>query len=189
MGWLVSIGVGACLTARLPETEPPRFRGLVRFAETELGANLLGGAVFLFAFLGWRSISQPDLFAPSDSLYQATVQLLIDRDTPNVLPTKEVVDFEPSGDFQTQLELLKGRMLAERVVERANLQKNAELSTGPLMSPWERFQRRFLGKPPASTVDSDGMPLSPAIAAFARSASLVATKSAHTFAKWPASNG
>lgn len=99
-------------------------------------------------------------------LYQATVLLLIERDTPNLLPTKEIVDFELAGDFQTQLELLKGRMLAERVVARLNLQKDAELSTGPLMSPWERFQRRFLGRPPASSLDSDGMLLSPAVAAF-----------------------
>ena len=46
------------------------------------------------------------------------------------------------------------------------LQKSPEFQTGPLLSPWERFQRRLLRKGPASTVDSDGMPLSPAVAAF-----------------------
>ena len=34
------------------------------------------------------------------------------------------------------------------------------------MTPWERFERRFLGRPPAAAVDVDGMLLSPAVAAF-----------------------
>ncbi len=100
-------------------------------------------------------------------VYQATTQILIDRDTPNLLPTKEIVDMGEAGAdyFQTQFELLRGRRLAEKVVEKLALQKNPEFQQGPLMSPWERIQRRFFGKPPASTLDSDGMPLSPAIAA------------------------
>ncbi len=101
-------------------------------------------------------------------VYQATVQILIDRDTPNVLPTKELLEGRDRGAdyFQTQFELLRGRMLAEKVVERLNLQKHPELQAGPLMSPWESFQRSFLGKEPASTLDSDGLPLQPAVAAF-----------------------
>ena len=101
-------------------------------------------------------------------VYQATVQILIDRDTPNVLPTKELLEGTDRGTdyFQTQFELLRGRMLAEKVVERLNLQKHPEFQAGPLMSPWESFQRSILGKVPASTLDSDGMPLQPAVAAF-----------------------
>lgn len=100
-------------------------------------------------------------------VYQATTQILIDRDTPNLLPTKEIVDMGEGGAdyFQTQFELLRGRRLAEAVVEKLDLQKNPEFQQGPLMSPWERIQRRFFGKAPASALDSDGMPLSPAIAA------------------------
>src|SRR5687767_13915589 len=96
-------------------------------------------------------------------LYQATAQILIDRVTPKVLPTKDLVD-PGVQDFQTEYELLRGRTLAEKTVEKLDLQKSAELSTGPLMSPWERFQRKFLGKVPTPTVDADGMPLSPAAA-------------------------
>ncbi len=101
-------------------------------------------------------------------VYQATAQILIDRDTPNVLPNKELVEIVQAGAdyYQTQYQLLRGRMLAEKVVERLGMQKSAEFQTGPLMTPWERFQRRFLGKPPAATLDSDGIPLSPAVAAF-----------------------
>lgn len=101
-------------------------------------------------------------------LYQATAQILIDQDLPNVLPTKELVEaMQGSADYyQTQFELLRGRTLAERVVERLNLMKSAELQTGPLMSPWERFQRRVLGRPPAATLDNEGLPLAPAVGAF-----------------------
>ena len=66
-------------------------------------------------------------------IYQATAQILIDRDTPNVLPTKELVDMVQSGAdyYQTQYQLLRGRMLAEKVVERLGLQKRPEFLTGP----------------------------------------------------------
>jgi succinoglycan biosynthesis transport protein ExoP len=101
-------------------------------------------------------------------IYQATAQILIDRDTPNVLPSKEIVELAQGGAdyYQTQYQLLRGRMLAERVVERMQLQKSSEFLTGPLLSPWERLERRLLGKAPSSTVDNDGIPLSPAVAAF-----------------------
>jgi succinoglycan biosynthesis transport protein ExoP len=97
-------------------------------------------------------------------IYQATAQILIDRVTPKVLPTKDLVD-QGVQDFQTEYELLRGRTLAEKTVERLELQRSPELATGPLMSPWERFQRKFLGKAPQPIVDADGMPLSPAAAA------------------------
>jgi succinoglycan biosynthesis transport protein ExoP len=97
-------------------------------------------------------------------LYQATTQLLIDRATPRVLPTKEMVD-PGVQDFQTEYELIRSRRVAEKIIAKLDLQKTTELSTGPLMSPWERFQRRFLGKVPTVAIDTDGMPLSPAAAA------------------------
>jgi capsular exopolysaccharide synthesis family protein len=101
-------------------------------------------------------------------LYQATCQILIEHDIPNVLPTKEVMELAPGGTdyYQTQYQLLRGRSLAEAVVQKLNLQHNSEFQTGPLMSPWERFQRRFLGRNAAPAVGSDGMPLSPVVAAF-----------------------
>src|SRR5688572_16007891 len=97
-------------------------------------------------------------------LYQASTQILIDRATPKVLPTKDLVD-PGVQDFQTEYELLRSRTLAEKTIEKLQLQKSAELMTGPLMSPLERFQRKFLGQAPPVNVDADGMPLSPAAAA------------------------
>jgi succinoglycan biosynthesis transport protein ExoP len=99
-------------------------------------------------------------------VYQATTQILIDRDTPNVLPNKELVELVQGGMdyYQTQYQLLKGRSLAERAVERLKLRTHPELATGPMMNPWERV--RVLFGRPASAVDPSGIPLSPAAAAF-----------------------
>jgi polysaccharide biosynthesis transport protein len=116
---------------------------------TSLGVSLLAAVLYNYT-------TRP--------LYRASAQILIDRVAPRILPTKDMVD-QGIQDYQTEYELLRGRTLAERVVERLDLQKNRELATGPLMSPWERFQRRFLGKPAVPIVDSDGLPLSPAAAA------------------------
>ncbi len=67
-------------------------------------------------------------------VYQATTQILIDRDTPDVLPNKELVDLVQGGTdyYQTQYQLLRSRTLAERAVERLNLQTHPELATGPM---------------------------------------------------------
>jgi capsular exopolysaccharide synthesis family protein len=97
-------------------------------------------------------------------LYQASAQILIDRAMPKVLPIRELVDANVQ-DYQTEYQLLRGRALLERVVEKLDLQKSPELQTGPTMSPWERIQGRFLGKPATQLVGNDGIPLSPAVAA------------------------
>ena len=103
----------------------------------------------------------------SRPVYRATTQILIDRDTPDVLPNQELVDIVQGGmaDYQTQYQLLKSKALAERAVEQLQLRMSPELATGPMMSPWERAQR-LLGRPPKSIVGSDGIPLSPAAGAF-----------------------
>src|SRR5512134_4118582 len=75
-------------------------------------------------------------------VYRATTQILIDRDTPDVLPNKELVELVQGGMdyYQTQYQLLKGRSLAERAVERLKLQTHPELATGPMLNPWERLR-------------------------------------------------
>lgn len=99
-------------------------------------------------------------------VYQATAQILIDRDAPSVLPTKELDVSNRAADYyETQYKLLEGRTLAAKVVERLGLQNNPELTTGAFISPWERL-RRTLGAEPGAAVDRDGMPLSPAVASF-----------------------
>jgi exopolysaccharide transport family protein len=100
-------------------------------------------------------------------VYQATTQILIDRDTPNVLPNKELVDLVQGGSdyYQTQYQLLRSRTLAERTVERLKLRTHPELATGPMMNPWERV-RGFFGRPASAVADPSGISLSPAAAAF-----------------------
>src|SRR5207249_7839639 len=88
-------------------------------------------------------------------IYQGTVQILIDKVQPKVLPIKELVD-GATADFQTEYQLLRGRLLLERVVGKLELQKSPELQTGPTISPWERFQLKVLGKVPPPPVDADG---------------------------------
>ena len=100
-------------------------------------------------------------------VYQATAQILIDRRSQNALSSApDRFDSAELSDVATQLEILRGRAIAEKVVGKLNLQKSTELQTGPMMSPWERIERRFLGKAPPVFVDNEGMPLSPAAAAF-----------------------
>ncbi len=100
-------------------------------------------------------------------VYQATAQILIDRRVQSVLPTTaDRLEASEISDMATQLELLRGRAVAEKVVERLELQKATEFQQGPMMSPMERFERKFLGKAPPPMVDNAGLPLSPAAAAF-----------------------
>jgi polysaccharide biosynthesis transport protein len=97
-------------------------------------------------------------------LYQASAQILIDRASPKVLPTSNNVDAGVQ-DFQTEYELIRGRSVTEKVVARLELQKNPEMMKGPMLSPWARFQRRFLGKADEPEIAGDGLPLTPAAAA------------------------
>src|SRR5215472_13024581 len=89
-------------------------------------------------------------------LYRATCQILIEHDIPNVLPTREVMELQGGADYyQTQYQLLRGRNLAEAVVQKLNLQHSSEFQTGPLMSPWERLRRKVLGSAPPPPLGSD----------------------------------
>src|SRR5207245_4426046 len=137
-------------------TDSRRYLDILRKRRGLVGTCL---AVSLLAATVYNYTTRP--------LYQATAQILIERDTPNVLPNKEVIDIGSAGaDYrQTQYYLLRGRAVAEKVVERLSLQKSPEFQSGPLMSPWERVQRKFLGRAPEPP-PSDGIALTPAPAAF-----------------------
>jgi capsular exopolysaccharide synthesis family protein len=67
-------------------------------------------------------------------VYEATAKLLIDREAPNVLPAKEVLQAGEGGSdyYQTQYELLRGRNLIARVVTALGRQAPEEL--GPVAS-------------------------------------------------------
>jgi len=65
-------------------------------------------------------------------VYEASAQILIERDTPNVLTFKEVSQVDAARDdyYQTQYKLLQSRALARRVIESMNLLQDAEFG-GP----------------------------------------------------------
>ncbi|EDN69479.1 Exopolysaccharide biosynthesis protein [Beggiatoa sp. PS] len=56
-------------------------------------------------------------------IYRSTTTLLLEFDKPNVISIEEVYGFSPSGRdyYQTQLEILKSRQLAEKIVDKLNL--------------------------------------------------------------------
>ena len=65
-------------------------------------------------------------------VYEATAQILIERDTPSVLSFKEVAQVDAARDdyYQTQYKLLQSRALVRRVIESMNLLQDAEFG-GP----------------------------------------------------------
>jgi polysaccharide biosynthesis transport protein len=73
-------------------------------------------------------------------VYRASAQILIDRDAPRVLPNPNLATDQGGADyFQTQYELLRGRSLAQRVVESLQLNEKPEFQLGSRVSPWERL--------------------------------------------------
>lgn len=113
--------------------------------------TLTSVAVALLSATLYNSTTRP--------VFRATAQILIDHDAPRVLPNPRL-DADPGGAdyYQTQYELLRGKTLAQKVVERLELEKQAEFQLGPRVSPWERLHGRGSAAP---------VPISPAAAAAA----------------------
>src|SRR5438046_2403196 len=65
-------------------------------------------------------------------VFESSAQILIERDTPNVLSFKEVAQVDAARDdyYQTQYKLLQSRALARRVVESMDLLADPEFG-GP----------------------------------------------------------
>jgi uncharacterized protein involved in exopolysaccharide biosynthesis len=80
--------------------------------------------------------------ATARPVYEATAQLLIERQAPRVLNAVTEADSEPgtADYYETQYELLRGRALAERVLPRLGADRSEELLAGPLLSPWSRLR-------------------------------------------------
>jgi polysaccharide biosynthesis transport protein len=60
-------------------------------------------------------------------VYQATARILIEKETPNILTFKEVMDLDTSNQdyYQTQYKILKSRTLAKQVLEKLGLLSQA----------------------------------------------------------------
>jgi len=89
-------------------------------------------------------------------VYRAEITLRIDSEASKIMPFKDGVQFD-TGDpdyFSTQLELLKSRALAERVVAQMKL-KPAVVTTPPPRPWWEEFFRKEVPQElPASPDDA-----------------------------------
>lgn len=66
-------------------------------------------------------------------IYQATMQLLIDKENPNVVNIQEVLAMNTADldYYQTQYEILKNRSLIKRAIETLDLTHDPELNPPP----------------------------------------------------------
>jgi capsular exopolysaccharide synthesis family protein len=80
--------------------------------------------------------------ATARPVYEATAQLLIERQAPRVLAAGNEGDAEPgtADYYETQYELLRGRALAEKVLPRLEGDHSEDLLAGPLLSSWSRLR-------------------------------------------------
>jgi succinoglycan biosynthesis transport protein ExoP len=60
-------------------------------------------------------------------VYEATARILIEKETPNILTFKEVLDLETADTdyYQTQYKILKSRTLAKQVLEKLGIMEQA----------------------------------------------------------------
>jgi capsular exopolysaccharide synthesis family protein len=114
-------------------------------------ALVLALSVAIPAFIGVRSfMTRP--------LYQASAQILIERDSPSVLTFKEVSQVDTGRDdyYQTQYKLLQSRSLARKAIERLDLLRDEEFG-GP-HTPQEieaiKAQRPGASRPMENAIDA-----------------------------------
>jgi capsular exopolysaccharide synthesis family protein len=84
-------------------------------------------------------------------IYRATVSIQIDRQAPKIVKTDTQPDFGEGSDrfYETQYDLLRSRMLAERVASDLNLGSAVDFLDPPSSSPWKKLRSLIL--PSAST--------------------------------------
>jgi polysaccharide biosynthesis transport protein len=96
----------------------------------------------------------------STPIYQATVSIQIDRQALRVVKTDTQPDFGDGSErfYQTQYDLLKSRMLAERVASDLNLGSAADFLDPPSNSPWKRLRSLILpsAKTGTTTTTTEG---------------------------------
>src|SRR6516225_7104976 len=89
----------------------------------------------------------------STPIYQATVSVQIDRQAPKIIKTgSQDPDFGDDGGYrfyETQYDLLKSRMMAERLASDLNLASASGFLDPPSSSPWRKLRNLIL--PSANT--------------------------------------
>jgi succinoglycan biosynthesis transport protein ExoP len=79
-------------------------------------------------------------------IYRATVTIQIDRQEPRIVKTDADLDFQNDTYrfYESQYELLKSRMLAERVASDLNLVSAPDFLNPPSTSPWRKLRSLIL---------------------------------------------
>jgi capsular exopolysaccharide synthesis family protein len=118
------------LAANPPDYEPPQpgeERHLLEYLDIALRRKRLVIAVAL-AVATYAAVRT----FMTRSVYQATAQILIERESQNILTFKEVTAVDSARDdyYQTQYKLLQSRSLARKVIESQNLLQDPEFG-GP----------------------------------------------------------
>ena len=81
-------------------------------------------------------------------IYQATVQILIERQIPRILQEPGSEASESFGDefYLTQYKLLEGRSLVKKVVDKLNLKKNPQYAAMFNFSPTDTDEMKQLAE-------------------------------------------
>jgi polysaccharide biosynthesis transport protein len=91
-------------------------------------------------------------------IYRAAVSIQIDRQAPKIVKTEtQDLSFADDGDrfYQTQYDLLKSRMLAERVASDLNLASEPDFLNPPSSSPWRKLRSMVLPSANTGTASED----------------------------------
>ena len=75
-------------------------------------------------------------------IYKSTVVIKIDKESPNVLSFKGIQAGSTVDSYETQYEILKSRILAEKVIKKLNLDKNSDFM--PVESTLSRTKNALL---------------------------------------------
>ena len=76
-------------------------------------------------------------------IYQASAQLIIEKDNPNILSIEEVLSVDSSGTdyYQTQYKIIESRSLARKVIEKLHLDTSEEFAPAPKDDFLSTFKR------------------------------------------------
>ena len=96
-------------------------------------------------------------------IYQATVKILIERQTPRILQEPGSESSESFGDefYQTQYKLLESRTLARKVVDKLNLKKNPQYAAMFNFSPTDTDEMKQLAEEGLTASIAGGVKVTP----------------------------
>ena len=131
---------------------------IVSYLQVLYRRRYVAAAAFLIVFLGAALYT-----LTSARIYQSTVQLLIERDNPNVVSFQEVLEQSEITDdyYETQYRILQSRVLARRTIEALNLWSDPQFTRqssvtirGLIMAPVNMVTKWLEPQQPAAPPDA-----------------------------------